>query len=115
MEKKDTKTQKKPGPPKGVTNNPKGRPKGIPNKLTKESKEILLHIFETLSDVIVSEYLNIDKVKSLPPEVLLEFYIKIIPYLIPKAEAKTDDAKNNVSIQFDRLLTSFGVRSELPQ
>jgi hypothetical protein len=114
MEKKDTKTQKKPGPPKGVTNNPKGRPKGIPNKLTKESKEILLHIFETLSDVIVSEYLNIDKVKSLPPEVLLEFYIKIIPYLIPKAEAKTEE-KSNVSIQFDRLLTSFGVRSELPQ
>lgn len=114
MEEKDTKTQKKPGPPKGVTNNPKGRPKGIPNKLTKESKEVLLHIFETLSDVIVSEYLNIDKVKSLPPEVLLEFYIKIIPYLIPKAETKTEE-KSNVSIQFDRLLTSFGVRSELPQ
>lgn len=97
----------KPGVKKGNTNNPHGRPKGVPNKTTQASREVLADIFNRLSDIIVEEYLESKKIKTLPPNVLFDLYVRIIPYLIPKIEATQAEQIGGVSVQLSNLLASF--------
>lgn len=63
------------------TNNPNGRPKGTPNKITGELrtriKDFLDDNFETVTD----------EFKKLDGEKKIQFYLKLIEYVLPKNRA----------------------------
>jgi hypothetical protein len=81
--------------PKGQTNNPDGRPKGVPNKVTQKTKGIIANIikndFNTLSEDIA----------SLEPKERLEFFIKLLPFVIPRRAPENEEGQAMPSIQID--------------
>jgi len=64
--------------PKGHTNNPHGRKKGVPNKSTTELRTLLIAAFEGEIENIPST------MKLLEPEKRLEILSKFIGYILPK-------------------------------
>jgi hypothetical protein len=65
---------------KGHTNNPNGRPKGTPNKLTSELRD-------TLKALIDIELENLPGVLAeLPARERAELVVKLLPYVLPKVE-----------------------------
>ena len=69
------------GLPKGQTNNLNGRPKGTPNKLTKELRAVL-------KDVLFNEIDQLPiHLQSLQIKDRLELVVKLLPYAIPRIEA----------------------------
>jgi hypothetical protein len=79
-------------PTKGTTNNPNGRPKGVPNKLTKELRQ-------SLKDVVSGHIEQIGQdLDKLEPRERLELLIKILQYILPKVEPlRSDyDDENNI-------------------
>jgi len=73
---------------KGKTNNPNGRPAGVPNRLTKELRNIL-------KDIVSQELENMPGLlNKLEPEKRLEILVKLLAYVLPKIEpvqAKQDE------------------------
>jgi hypothetical protein len=66
---------------KGRTNNPNGRPKGTPNKGTKEIREIL-------NKIVSSELEGLsDRLDELNTKERLQVLIKMMPYVLPKVES----------------------------
>lgn len=66
-------------PRKGKTNNPHGRPKGVPNKVTKEIRPLI-------RDFIRGEMENIDKlVVQLDPKDRITLILKLLEFIIPQA------------------------------
>jgi hypothetical protein len=69
------------GLPKGQTNNLNGRPKGQPNKLTKELRAVL-------KDVLFNEIESLPiHLQSLQIKDRLDLVVKLLPYAIPRIEA----------------------------
>lgn len=68
----------KPGPPKGVSNNPNGRPKGAKNKGTSEFRAKLQAAFDGELDQIK------ETLEQLSPFERLDMLSKFLPYLIPR-------------------------------
>jgi len=70
------------GLPKGRTNNKKGRPKGTPNKITKE---IRLKIDQFITDKIS----EIDEIwQELEPKDKFTFLSKLLEYAVPKLRSQ---------------------------
>ena len=66
--------------PKGITNNPNGRPQGTPNKITRELRD-------TLKKVIDGELAELPQtLKALAPLERTELIIKLLPYVLPKVQ-----------------------------
>ena len=66
---------------KGQTNNLNGRPKGQPNKLTKELRSVL-------KDVLFNEIDQLpNHLQSLQIKDRLELVVKLLPYALPRIEA----------------------------
>ena len=64
----------------GATNNPFGRPKGVPNRLTKELRQVL-------KDIVAGELEQMPKLlENLEPKDRLELTIKLMAYCLPKIE-----------------------------
>ena len=58
-----------------------GREKGTPNKLTKEIRKIL-------NDIVHKELEKVEEnLNTLEPKQRLELLIKLMPYVLPKAES----------------------------
>ena len=78
------------GPGKGNTNNPNGRPKGIPNRTTKEAKELLEQILlgqvENIRDAL-------DELKEKDVARFLDSCAKLFTYVLPKKTDITSDDK----------------------
>ena len=66
---------------KGQTNNPNGRPKGTPNKVTKDIREAYKEFVENNVDKFQSW---IDKVAETNPAKALELTASLSEYFLPK-------------------------------
>ncbi len=66
---------------KGQTGNPSGRPKGTPNKITAELREII-------SDFLIENWPQIEKdFKVLDPEKRVALYEKFMQFTIPRMQS----------------------------
>lgn len=70
---------------KGTTNNPNGRPKGTPNKSTKEMRDFLQAFVEDNLESLQSEF---DELEGADKFRVIE---KLLPYILPK--------HNSISLQ----------------
>lgn len=66
---------------KGQTNNPNGRPKGKPNKLTTDIKFFFKNILEKNRAQIERDLRDVD------PATRLRFICALFPYVMPKLQA----------------------------
>ena len=80
------------GPGKGKTNNPNGRPKGTPNRTTKEARELLEQILLGQVDNIKS---SLESLKEESDAKYLDACSKLFTYVLPK---KTDITSNDKPI-----------------
>lgn len=65
---------------KGKTNNPNGRPKGTPNRVTTTIRNWLVELINGNREQIEKD------LKRLEPKDRLAFIEKLLPYLLPKVE-----------------------------
>ena len=73
---------------KGKTNNPNGRPKGTPNKITQDMRQ-------WLSTVIDKNRRQIERdLKALEPKERLQMLEKLMQYVIPKQQAVSADVND---------------------
>jgi len=70
----------------GKTNNPNGRPKGRPNKITKDLREILKSIISQELEKIP------ETLKGLSDKERLDVVLKLLPYILPRIEPIKMDA-----------------------
>jgi len=93
------------GPGKGNTNNKNGRPKGVPNKTTKEARELLESIlFGQLDDIKAA----FAKLKAEPAK-YIDAYSKMFGYVLPKKTDITTDDKPiqpNLNVTVDNSETA---------
>ena len=79
---------------KGQTGNPNGRPKGIPNKVTKDVRQLL-------NDIVQRNIANIeDDLKELSSKERLQIITGLLPFVVPKLqniEAMIEQSKLGVS------------------
>lgn len=68
---------------KGMTNNRQGRPKGVPNKVTSEIRDVYKEIIENNRDNIP---IWLEKVAKDNPDRALNFIIKLSEYVVPKLQ-----------------------------
>lgn len=94
------------GPGKGNTNNPAGRPKGTPNKVTKELRE-------RISDFLSGNWEQVEKdFQSLESEKKIMIYEKLLQFTLPRLQSiQTPDIK---VIETPRIkFVNFNDESEL--
>ncbi len=71
-----------------------GREKGTPNKLTKE-------IRKTLNDIVHKELEKVEEnLNTLEPKQRIELLIKLMPYVLPKAESISESDSESKPIQW---------------
>jgi len=76
------------GQKKGQTGNPDGRPKGVPNKTTKQARELFVAIMNGQIDYIAEA---LEAVRQESPTKYLEALAKLFQYTMPKQiDVKTD-------------------------
>lgn len=66
---------------KGQTNNPNGRPKGSPNRITKELRDVLKSVVAGELDRLPDYLSKLDEGKR------LDVLLKLLPYVLPKVDA----------------------------
>ena len=80
---------------KARTNNPAGRPKGVPNKITAQLRAVL-------KDVVAGELERLpETLESLEPRDRLDVLIKLIPFAMPKVNPVSMTAHEPFSLDLD--------------
>ncbi len=84
---------------KGQTNNPNGRPKGIPNKVNKDLKSRIAQIVENGFETIETD------LKALEAKDRLNAYLKLLEYILPKQRESKIDIGSLSDAEVEALLT----------
>ena len=82
---------------KGKTNNPNGRPKGIPNQITAEQRQWLNKFLTDQRQDFVECY------ELVPPDKRCSLYLKAMEYILPRPQQVTIDTEIK---QLENLLQS---------
>jgi hypothetical protein len=70
---------------KGQTGNPDGRPKGSPNKVTADLRELLKKFIEDNFEQFTCDF------KALDTEMRVSIFAKLLMHIVPKAENDKND------------------------
>ena len=81
---------------KGKTNNPNGRPKGSPNKVTSDVKAFITDIIESNRETIVSD------LQALEPYQRLTILERLMRYVIAPEQAKSNVLLETIDLPQDR-------------
>jgi len=97
---------------KGHTNNPKGRPKGIPNKATTDLRERMKQFLDDNFDLIEMDF------KKLSPERRVALFEKYAKFILPSLQASRVDisidkmSEEQVSDLLNRLIKKGDTNEE---
>ena len=93
----------KKGPPTGTTNNPKGRGKGVQNKITVEIKEAFKLLLERN---IPNLEMWLNQVATEDQARALDIVVKLLEYYTPKLARVEGQGDNQLSITIRRLVAA---------
>ena len=88
----------------GESGNPNGRPKGAPNKTTKEIREAYQNLVEMNLDNMT---MWLQEVAMVDPEKAMDLMLKLSEYIIPKL-ARQEVVGNDGSDLFKNVKFQFG-------
>ena len=88
---------------KGQTNNPNGRPKGIPNKVTTDLREWITNFLENNREQIQQDW------KGLEPKDRIVLFEKLLKYALPTLQATSliTDFERLTDEQLDDVIESL--------
>lgn len=92
---------------KGQTNNPNGRPRGIPNKVSQNLRILITDFLDTEFPTVLNDF------QDLQPKDRLKFYTDLLQYGLPKLQSTTleiDFEQMNES-QLDYIIEQLKITS----
>lgn len=80
---------------KGATNNPHGRKKGVPNRLTREMREVMGSVVEGNAERIQVLF---DEIANEDPARAVELWLRMASFVIPKPSPLTPEQTDDTTV-----------------